>query len=613
VNRLSFPLARLGALLSLAGAGSAQAACFVKADATGLNNGSTWADAYNDLQSALSSPPCDEVWVAAGTYTPGASRSDSFVIRPGTAVYGGFSGAESSRSTADRTAHVTANPATGSPTASGGIVDCDEATEHCIAGYPAEPTAPSIVLDLTPAQYAHIDNVFDLCGLNGEPAGSLVGNTYTIPEMTGDCAVLASFALDEFAVGGEVSGLVGSGLSLLLNGSENLPISANGSFAFATPFNHGESYTVTVAGSPSQPAQTCTISNGKGSIDGANVANVQVSCTTNTYSIGGTLSGLLGSGLALQLGSETLPINTNGGFAFVTAVASGESYSVSIASQPELPAQICSVEQSSGTVTDADITDIAVSCRSPKPSLVLTLDNGRDHLRYGRVVDYVVTLRNEGEGAATNVDVSALFSPAFDVPFAQWQCFGGGSGASCLASGTGALADTVTLPPDRSLTWLVRVPVLADTEESIASFTATAAGAQPATLTDTDTLVITRDGFDEPYADGSPMDAAESSKVLEGDANYSFTLPPHAANHLIDDVLVMRTVARDVSVQRIVFGDSMAVRLRYSNRTGDERASMWSAAQIGDLLTIGSVGDDTQRWLLLEGASTPVLLESDAR
>src|SRR4030042_895784 len=47
---------------------------YVDADATGANNGSSWADAYNYLQDALSdansSPKPLEIRIAEGTYRP---------------------------------------------------------------------------------------------------------------------------------------------------------------------------------------------------------------------------------------------------------------------------------------------------------------------------------------------------------------------------------------------------------------------------------------------------------------------------------------------------------------------------------------------------------------
>jgi len=70
----------------------------VDADAQGKNDGTTWADAFNDLQAAIAAAtPAYEVWVAEGTYTPGHSREASFALRDGVEIYGGFAGWEATR------------------------------------------------------------------------------------------------------------------------------------------------------------------------------------------------------------------------------------------------------------------------------------------------------------------------------------------------------------------------------------------------------------------------------------------------------------------------------------------------------------------------------------
>lgn len=72
---------------------------YVNANATGTGDGSSWADAYVDLASALTSTHSfTEVWVAAGTYKPGSVRPAAFLLPPGVATYGGFAGAETARS-----------------------------------------------------------------------------------------------------------------------------------------------------------------------------------------------------------------------------------------------------------------------------------------------------------------------------------------------------------------------------------------------------------------------------------------------------------------------------------------------------------------------------------
>lgn len=59
----------------------------------GQNNGDDWADAYTDLQSALAEPVTGEIIeIAGGTYTPGASRTDTFEIPANITILGGFAG-----------------------------------------------------------------------------------------------------------------------------------------------------------------------------------------------------------------------------------------------------------------------------------------------------------------------------------------------------------------------------------------------------------------------------------------------------------------------------------------------------------------------------------------
>ena len=70
---------------------------YVKADATGTQNGLSWDNAFTDLQSALSIAVYgDEIWVAYGQYktTQTTDRDISFVLKDGVNLYGSFSGVE---------------------------------------------------------------------------------------------------------------------------------------------------------------------------------------------------------------------------------------------------------------------------------------------------------------------------------------------------------------------------------------------------------------------------------------------------------------------------------------------------------------------------------------
>jgi N-acetylneuraminic acid mutarotase len=75
-----------------------------------------------------------------------------------------------------------------------------------------------------------------------------------------------------------VAGLSGSGLTLLLNGTDPLSVAVSGTAAFSAQFTTGTNYTVTIQTQPTGPSQTCTISNGSGTVGSANATSVDVIC-----------------------------------------------------------------------------------------------------------------------------------------------------------------------------------------------------------------------------------------------------------------------------------------------------------------------------------------------
>ncbi|MFC1806304.1 right-handed parallel beta-helix repeat-containing protein, partial [Planctomycetota bacterium] len=81
---------------------------YVDVDAAGASDGTSWTDAFTDLQDGLAAAiDGDEIWVAEGTYSPGPSRSDTFQLVAGVAVYGGFAAIETTRGQRDWTTHIT--------------------------------------------------------------------------------------------------------------------------------------------------------------------------------------------------------------------------------------------------------------------------------------------------------------------------------------------------------------------------------------------------------------------------------------------------------------------------------------------------------------------------
>lgn len=85
---------------------SLPAQVYVKHDAAGSNDGSSWTNAYTSLETALANTTSGAVWVAAGTYVT-SSASASFSVPGGVSIYGGFAGTETSLDQRNVTANVT--------------------------------------------------------------------------------------------------------------------------------------------------------------------------------------------------------------------------------------------------------------------------------------------------------------------------------------------------------------------------------------------------------------------------------------------------------------------------------------------------------------------------
>lgn len=101
----------------------------------------------------------------------------------------------------------------------------------------------------------------------------------------GDVAVrCADLPAARYSVGGTVSGLAAGGaLVLQNNGGDDLAVSANGGFTFATPLAAGAAYAVAVK---TQPAgQACTVKSGSGTLGSANQSSVEVACATQAAAL----------------------------------------------------------------------------------------------------------------------------------------------------------------------------------------------------------------------------------------------------------------------------------------------------------------------------------------
>lgn len=178
-----------------------------------------------------------------------------------------------------------------------------------------------------------------------------------------DLGSYESLGVQGYSVGGTVSGLAGSGLQLQNNGNEILSIESDGDFAFSITLPDAAVYEVSVLTQPDEPVQTCSISNASGSIDGTDVIDIEVDCITDTFTVGGNVSGLAGTGLVLQNnGGDDLAIAANGAFEFATELTDGSAYKVTVVAQPGSPLQTCGVVNATGVIDGADVDDVQIDC-----------------------------------------------------------------------------------------------------------------------------------------------------------------------------------------------------------------------------------------------------------
>lgn len=103
---MSVRLTAMAAFVATLATHAHAAVIYVKADAAGLNNGSSWINAYRRLQPALAAANSgDQIWIAAGTYKPTAMLTP-FTLPSGVKLYGGFAGGEASPDERDWVANL---------------------------------------------------------------------------------------------------------------------------------------------------------------------------------------------------------------------------------------------------------------------------------------------------------------------------------------------------------------------------------------------------------------------------------------------------------------------------------------------------------------------------
>lgn len=283
------------------------------------------------------------------------------------------------------------------------------------------------------------------------------------------------------------------------------------------------------------------------------------------FVIGGTVSGLSGARMVLQLnGGDDLTVDADGSFAFPSAVADGEAYEITIASSATCPERTCAVSNGSGTVSGADVTDVAIDCSDPVMRLA-SFNWGDQTLKF---VDDFTSL-GDGDTAdprvVTGVDNRQIdglaIDPVRDIAY--------------LATGTKVLvfdnASTISgaANPDRTLA-IANVTSLFSVEIDAA----------------TDRLYIGDNSGAQVFilADASTRDGA----IV---ADQTLSVPPSVQTIELDRVSDRLFVAADYATQVSIFDNASAL----TSGAKADRSFSWSAGKTGfngpPLLTIDGCTD----------------------
>jgi hypothetical protein len=132
-----------------------------------------------------------------------------------------------------------------------------------------------------------------------------------------------------------------------------------------------------------------------------------------TFTIGGNVSGLVGTVVLANNGSNNLTLAANGVFAFSTALASGAAYSVTVAMQPA--GQTCSANNAGGTTVAADVTNIAITCVTV--SVTTNIDGNGGTVTGPDGVQVVIPPGALGASTAISIKRSSAGAPAVSAEF----------------------------------------------------------------------------------------------------------------------------------------------------------------------------------------------------
>lgn len=279
--------------------------------------------------------------------------------------------------------------------------------------------------------------------------------------------VVITVPAPRYLVGGTVSGLLGSGLVLQNNAGDDLAISADGAFAFATRLLEGDTFAVTVAAQPQSPGQQCTIVNGSGTVTPPGIDSVAVVCRALTT-------------IALDVASPA-PVRADTATSYSASVSgtSGPPFDGEVAFSASTGESCLAADPSVGASQSTFACELTFTTLGPRTisasfanstthmdagpasatqavmrfaDLSVVVDDGFDEVQPGAEVAWTIDWHNGGPDDAPASTISASVLPALED--AGWSCVAS-DGATCpAANGSGEIDATVDLPAGGALAFV---------------------------------------------------------------------------------------------------------------------------------------------------------------
>jgi uncharacterized repeat protein (TIGR01451 family) len=257
---------------------------------------------------------------------------------------------------------------------------------------------------------------------------------------------------------------------------------------------------------------TITVTNnGPSNVTGATVTDTfPVTITSASWTCTGTGGATCtASGSGNITDTVDIPAGEHVTYTVTAQVDSGASGNLTNTASVAPPTGVTDPNSGNDTATDTD-TEAA------QADLAITKTDGQTTYTPGGTLTYTITVTNNGPSNVTGATVTDTFPAA--IISASWTCVGSVPSATCTASGSGNINDTVTIPAGEYVTYTVTAQV--DSGAS-GSLTNTASVAPPTgvtdpnagndTATDTDTeaaqadLAITKTDGQTTYTPGGTL------------------------------------------------------------------------------------------------------------